>query len=59
MISANIQENIKSHLQMLAGEFNRNFQEYNQKPNLKLTKNGFVALLVLMLETLQKNPGAR
>ena len=30
MISANIQENIKSHLQMRAEEFNRYFPEYNQ-----------------------------
>ncbi|EFO25731.1 hypothetical protein LOAG_02758 [Loa loa] len=44
MISANLQENIKSHLQMLTEEFRRYFPEYNwteSKGAQKLIRNSF------------------
>ncbi|XP_067139324.1 zinc finger BED domain-containing protein 5-like [Centruroides vittatus] len=56
-IRANIQENIKSHLQMLADEFNRYFPEYNNTEanvDQKLIRNPFSTIVEKVAEEIQE-----
>lgn len=56
-IKSNIQENIKTHLQMLIDEFNRYFPEYTKEAKVyqKLIRNPFSTELEKLLKKSRKN----